>query len=48
MKNLEIYGVQEINSKEIKNINGGNIGIALAVVGIYLALALYAHENHHG
>lgn len=31
MKNIELYGVQELNSKELKSVNGGFF--LLAVIG---------------
>ena len=40
MKNLEKFGVQELNQQEILEINGGSafligIGIGLAVAGLF-------------
>ncbi|MBL4746441.1 MAG: hypothetical protein JKY08_08735 [Flavobacteriaceae bacterium] len=36
MKNLENYGVQEMGSKESKNINGGIFGIDDLIIGVTL------------
>lgn len=44
MKNLQNFGVKELNSKEIEETQGGWIIVAAA---IYLAVALYAHNTHH-
>jgi len=29
MKNLENYGVQELNAKEIRDVDGGDIGLSI-------------------
>ncbi|WP_408029222.1 hypothetical protein [Tenacibaculum xiamenense] len=39
MKNLENFGVKELNQEELKNNNGGDFGISLVVAGIALTLA---------
>ncbi|SOU87564.1 hypothetical protein [Tenacibaculum dicentrarchi] len=36
MKNLEGFGVQELNTKEIKEANGGGAWVPFVVLGIYL------------
>ena len=36
MKNLENYGVQEINAEEIRETDGGFLGILLAAAATYL------------
>ncbi len=41
MKNLENYGVQEMNAKEIREVDGGSILGFLAVafvVGVFIGL----------
>ncbi len=40
MKNLENYGVQELNAMEINDVNGGFLG--LGVVCVILAVAYIA------
>ncbi len=48
MKNLTKLGVRELNSKEVEKVNGGwVVGLVFGVIGVYLVLASYAHENHH-
>ncbi len=36
MKNLENYGVKELNTKDIKETDGGIFGAILAAAAIYL------------
>ena len=36
MKNLQNYGVQEMNAEEMENINGGGFGWGIALL-MYLA-----------
>jgi len=47
MKSFKKYDVQELSKKEMNETNGGIIGALSLIVGTYLVLALYAHENHH-
>ena len=42
MKNLENFGVQELNSREMEEVNGGIIPILIAVA-IYLACTTKAY-----
>jgi lactobin A/cerein 7B family class IIb bacteriocin len=44
MKNLESLGVQELNTKEIKEINGGFLGILIAVT-IIIAAGIFANDG---
>ena len=44
MKHLENYGVQALSTKEVKETQGGWLGV---VIGIYLVIAAYAHDQHH-
>lgn len=37
MKNLEEFGVEELKSNEINNIEGGSFMIAVAIYALYLA-----------
>jgi len=38
MKKMENFGVQELNSNELKQTSGGFLGIALAIVGTAAAV----------
>lgn len=33
MENFKNYGVQELNNQEINETNGGDLGLALTVIG---------------
>jgi len=47
MKNLENYGVQELNAREIRETDGGIweiIGIATAVIAMGAAIDVIAEE----
>jgi hypothetical protein len=41
MKNLQNYGVLELNAKEVKEIDGGNL---LRALRVFAAAAMAAHE----
>ena len=38
MKNLENYGVQEMNAREIKETDGGDFGLGIAIAGALIYL----------
>lgn len=38
MKNLDNYGVQELNAEQVENTDGGFILAVIAVVGIVIAI----------
>ena len=38
MKNLENYGVQELNAKEIRETDGGIIGLDDILIGLVIAV----------
>ena len=38
MKNLNYYGVQELNAKKIKETQGGDFGITLGLIALGLAI----------
>ena len=40
MKNLENYGVQELNAQEIKETDGGVLGIDDIIAGIIIGAAI--------
>ncbi|PIY09925.1 MAG: hypothetical protein COZ17_11530 [Flavobacteriaceae bacterium CG_4_10_14_3_um_filter_33_47] len=46
MKNLENFSVQELNAKEIKNTNGGFLGILIAAV-IIIAAGIFANDGNN-
>nr|WP_299031659.1 class IIb bacteriocin, lactobin A/cerein 7B family [uncultured Tenacibaculum sp.] len=37
MKNLKGFGVQELNAKELQEVEGGLIGLGIAAAGLFLA-----------
>lgn len=41
MKNLENYGVQEMNTKEIEEVNGGFFGTLALAVSVVAAATAY-------
>jgi len=45
MKNLQSFGVQELNTKEIENIDGGFLPLAL-VVAWYLLGPMGTHKAY--
>ena len=38
MKNLENYGVLKMNAKEIREVDGGDLGLGLAIAGALIYL----------
>lgn len=38
MKNLENYGVQKMNTKEIRDTNGGDFGITLGLIALGITI----------
>ena len=49
MKNLQSFGVQELNSKEIKDVNGGFLPLlffAIDVVFVTSTLVSYAYHKY--
>jgi DNA gyrase/topoisomerase IV subunit B len=49
MENLKQFGVQEIDSKEMKTLDGGmGVGMLLvAAVGLYLAVEIAGNPSAH-
>jgi lactobin A/cerein 7B family class IIb bacteriocin len=45
MRNLENLGVQELNTKEMKDINGGFLGILL-VVSLIIVAGIFANDDN--
>jgi lactobin A/cerein 7B family class IIb bacteriocin len=49
MKNLQNFGVQELNSKEMENINGGGFWTNLAILALFIISTLVVNNvaNQH-
>lgn len=47
MKNLEIFGVQEMSSKETKNVNGGFLPLLFfAIDAVFVTSTLVSYAYH--
>lgn len=46
MKNLEVYGVKELNASEIKETQGGFLGILVAAI-VIIAAGIFANDGNN-
>ena len=46
-KNLENYGVRELNAKEIREVDGEIIGILISAAMVYIAMEALGNPTVH-
>ena len=47
MENLDQFGVEKIDAKEMRTVDGGVLGLLAAAVGLYLAVEIAGNPKAH-
>jgi hypothetical protein len=47
MKNFEEFGMQEMDTKEMRTVDGGALALLAAAIGLYLAVEIAGNPKAH-